>query len=254
MRLGTGGGAGRPPGPTRCRLKDPTCSGSHSLQAILKLKEKEESERSGSSARTFLPLAALRSRPDRSGSASRERVHAELAEVSAQLAHAQSVGEMAAAERTAERTAARAQLRDLEAAVEAHQALLHEREEKIDALQRELDERAQAAAAAGRPDGEPTSEAVGREAVAAGLVAERDAAIAAQVAMAAELRLAEGKAKRLESEAKQLMLDLQQSILERKQTSEQSGGRTAAPFGFKSPFRGSGKAGASATPPSTPKT
>ena len=77
------------------------------------------------------------------------------------------------------------------------------------------------------------------------IAAERDAAIATQAVLSDELRRVEERARKHEADASQLTLELKQSILDRKQSSEQIS-RTSAPFGFKSPFRPS-KSG-SATP------
>ena len=182
--------------------EQPNTSRSH--QAVLKSRVKGELKdevATSGAKRSFLPLAAMRSRSEGPRNPSQEWLRTALAETKAMLARAQSESVAAAAQRVAERAAARAQLRDLEVVVESHQALLRRRDNEMDVLQREIIELERlcclswSAAGRGRAAG-TANEAAARKAVSVSLeAATKAAAVARGSCMAAVARTrAEGEA------------------------------------------------------------
>ena len=166
--------------------EQPNTSPSH--QAVLKSRVKGELKdevATSGAKRSFLPLAAMRSRSEGPRNPSQEWLRTALAETKAMLARAQSESVAAAAQRVAERAAARAQLRDLEVVVESHQALLRRRDNEMDVLQREIIELERlcclswSAAGRGRAAG-TANEAAARKAVSVSLEAATKAAAVAR--------------------------------------------------------------------------
>ena len=253
-------------------------------EAILRLKERSESGTPGGHAaggapstpgstlwrRTTASLlgtglgtpAAEASRGFESQAVSELRLEVQAGEVRLEAAHAQltSLQEMLDAQTRAAKNT-RAQLADVEAALESAQKRAHEAEETLAEVHRTRG----GAAASGEPEGgsapavvlslapsppgsprpiatalSVSPPAVGKQpsTVAKKATAERDAALAAQARLTNELEQTEGRASRAEARAAALQAEvdsltsqLQSWILSKKAAAEQ-GGAVGSPFSF----------------------